>query len=64
MRDGVTAFWLTPFDAWMMNVSVVAVVGVPDRTPVDGLRTSPAGSVPDATAKEGEGVPVAVNVYV
>ena len=47
-----------------VKVDVPAVVGVPDRTPVTGLRLNPAGSAPVETRNVGAGDPVAAKVAV
>ncbi|WAC70101.1 hypothetical protein OVA17_05250 [Microbacterium sp. SL75] len=54
----------TEFFATTRNVLVLAVVGVPESSPVVASRVSPAGRMSSAaTAKVGAGVPDAVNVY-
>jgi hypothetical protein len=45
-----------------VNVTEPAEVGVPDTTPVDGSKTSPAGRAPDDTVNVIGPVPDAVTV--
>jgi len=42
----------------MVYVPLVPPAGVPDRTPVDGLKVTPLGRVPDSV-KVGAGLPLA-----
>jgi len=46
-----------------VNVDVPAVVGVPDSTPDEAFRLSPAGSWPVDTPNVGAGSPVAAYLY-
>jgi hypothetical protein len=48
-RVGVTAACATPFEARILNVEVPFAVGVPERTPVEGLSVSPGGREPLAS---------------
>ena len=60
---GLTASGAAPLVALIVNLKTPPLVGVPDKTPLVESRVNPSGSVPDPSANDGAGAPVAANVY-
>ncbi len=60
--DGLTALGAVPLEAVTVKVNGPVTLGVPDSTPVAGLRLKPPGSAPLFTVKVAAGLPLAVKV--